>query len=436
MPNTYVALATQTIAVATSTVTFTSIPQGYTDLVLVVSAANASASNLEITFNSDTGSNYSRTQLAGNGSSATSARESNYTSYRTLNTPASTSTFSIATLHIMNYSNTTTNKTLLDRGGLSSDSTYAQVGLYRSTSAISTIRLLAGANFSVGSTFNLYGIANADQGAAKATGGIITEDSQYWYHTFGASGEFTPKQALTCDYLVVAGGGGGGGGFGGGGGGGGFRTGTALSVASGTPITVTVGGGGTGANNTSPWPNGTRGSDSVFSSITSTGGGGGGGRAGLTWSTGTGGSGGGGSQAPNGTGAAGNTPSTSPSQGSNGGNSIVNDPSGIYLGGGGGGANAVGTNASGTVAGSGGNGTSSSYSGLAVTYAGGGGGGTFYNTHTPGTGGTGGGGAGNFNNGTNGTVNLGGGGGGGGGSSSASVGGTGGSGIVIVRYAK
>jgi hypothetical protein len=420
MPNTYVALATQTIAVATSTVTFTSIPQGYTDLVLVVSAANASASNLEITFNSDTGSNYSRTQLAGNGSSATSARESNYTSYRTLNTPASTSTFSIATLHIMNYSNTTTNKTLLDRGGLSSDSTYAQVGLYRSTSAISTIRLLAGANFSVGSTFNLYGIANADLGAAKATGGIITEDSQYWYHTFGASGAFIPKQSLSVDYLIAAGGGGAGGvgstwAGAGGGGGGQILTGTSSVTA--TNYSITVGAGGTGGVGGTA---GSTGGTSTFNGITSS--------AGL------------GGLAVNGPGNNGGASGS----GFTGGIGNGSLPPG-YGGGGGGGNSANGVTATSTKAGDGGAGTASSISGSSVTYGGGGGGG-LYNGVTSSSQGLGVDGGANGNawisatsqNGNNAVVNrAGGGGGAGGGDNGGSFnGGNGGSGIVVIRYAK
>jgi hypothetical protein len=421
MPNTYVALATQTIAVATSTVTFTSIPQGYTDLVLVVSAANASASNLEITFNSDTGSNYSRTQLAGNGSSATSARESNYTSYRTLNTPASTSTFSIATLHIMNYSNTTTNKTLLDRGGLSSDSTYAQVGLYRSTSAISTIRLLAGANFSVGSTFNLYGIANADLGAAKATGGIITEDSQYWYHTFGASGAFIPKQSLTCDVLAIGGGGAGqGSGYGGGGAGGVIATNSAISLSV-TNYSVTVGAGGAKSSGTTL--DATSGVNTTFNGATANGGGVG---------NATGGSGGGGASAFSTAGKA--ATQTSPSGYTGYGNAGGAGTGATFQGGGGGGSGAAGSTFNG------GNGKDTwatwalaTSTGVNGFYAGGGAG----NRGASGAAGTAGSGGGGTYPAGNGTANTGSGGcsgedsGYGGGTS-----GNGGSGVVIIRYAK
>jgi len=61
MPNTYVALRTETVATATPSVTFTSIPQGYTDLVLVISNATTTVTGYSYTYslNNDTGSNYS-----------------------------------------------------------------------------------------------------------------------------------------------------------------------------------------------------------------------------------------------------------------------------------------------------------------------------------------------------------------------------------------
>ena len=113
-----------------------------------------------------------------------------------------------------------------------------------------------------------------------------------------ASNSVTPvvPATSTVEYLVVAGGGGGGANSGGGGGGaGGYRTATGFAVASGTPLTVTVGAGGAGGGSSG---NGTVGVASVFSSITSAGGGYGGGNAAAG---GAGGSGGGGATSTNGT---------------------------------------------------------------------------------------------------------------------------------------
>ena len=158
--STYTPIATVSPS-GTTTVDFTSIPSTYTDLLLVVSGANATGVYLSITFNSDTGSNYSRTQLSGNGSTASSTRASNSTSIRTLNLPSGTSEYAVETFNIMNYSNTTTYKTLLHRGGQASAQAYAQVALWRSTAAINSIRLLASSNISTGSTLTLYGIQAA-----------------------------------------------------------------------------------------------------------------------------------------------------------------------------------------------------------------------------------------------------------------------------------
>jgi hypothetical protein len=78
--STYTPIATQTLGSAAASVTFSSIPQGYTDLILVINyATSASTGNALLRFNSDTGSNYSETALIGNGTTATSDRESSVT---------------------------------------------------------------------------------------------------------------------------------------------------------------------------------------------------------------------------------------------------------------------------------------------------------------------------------------------------------------------
>jgi len=218
MPNTYKELLRTTIGTATSSVTLSlSGISGYTDLVLVANFTVATASgNLVMTFNGDTTSGlYSKTQLEGTGTSAFSGRTANANNIGLdSNMGSDTTSPSIHILNLMNYANTSVFKTVLHRQSSfwsANPGTAARVGLWRNTNAITSITLSNGAvNFNVGSTFSLYGIANADQGAAKATGGMITEDSQYWYHTFGASGAFIPKQSLTCDILQIAGGGGGG----------------------------------------------------------------------------------------------------------------------------------------------------------------------------------------------------------------------------------
>ena len=435
----YTPISTQTLTADGQTVTFSSIPATYTDLVLVINAtAVSTALDISMRFNSDTSSNYSRTLLMGNGTSATSARESNMTSTQINNISQISSTAAAYTgiVHIFNYANTTTFKTILSRSNNAAYGVEAVVHLWRKTpEAIHTITLTSTAtrDMKIGSSFSLYGIANNTAGA-KATGGVISSDSSYFYHSFYATDTFTPTQSLTCDYLVVAGGGGGGSGsngYGGAGGGaGGLRstvtaTGgggtleTPLSVTA-TAYTITVGAGGAGATNAA----GTAGSNSTFSTITSTGGGQGAGVTG-TVAGGTGGSGGGSFYTQNGGAGTAN-------QGYAGGKETVANGN---AGGGGGGAGAVGSNAAASqVAGAGGIGVATAISGASVYYAGGGGGGA---PATGGAGGLGGGGAGGAGVvGTKGTIGTGGGGGGVGISGTPIASGAGGSGVVIIRYAR
>jgi hypothetical protein len=445
--NTYVALDKVTVGTATPSITFSSISQAYTDLVVVVSAPSASASAYSsVTVNGDSGANYSFTRLYGTGSAAGSNRGSSMNYWQTQYLYSSGTYFN-AICHFMNYSNTTTNKTMIERYNDAAYEVDAQVNLWRSTAAITSITFSrVSGNFAVGSTFSLYGIASASVGA-KATGGTIYTDSQYFYHVFNASGTFTPTTSLTCDYVVVAGGGGGGYGTGGGGGAGGFRSFTSQSLTA-TGYSITVGSGGAGSGG--PGAAGGDGTTSIFNSINTTGGGGGGSQPGSgSFSNGrSGGSGGGAGRSGTAyTGGAGNAGSYSPVEGYAGGNNTSTSSNGC---GGGGGAGAVGTAGTTTADGPGGIGATSSLVTAIVSatgigqlvsstgyLAGGGGAGAGVNA-TGAVGGSGGGGAGGNSAtvGTAGTVNTGAGGGGGGGYASAAAGGNGGSGVVIVRYLK
>jgi hypothetical protein len=450
--STYSPIASVTLSSAQSSVTFSGIPQTYTDLVIVFNGGISAFDYIYAQYNSDTGTNYSGTIVQGDGSTTSSSRYSNQNFNQLFGWGIGygNDLNAVGIAHFQNYSNTTTFKTVIARNNRANTGTSADVHLWRSTSAITSITF-TGVNsrtINSGSTFNLYGVANASiTNTAKATGGdSVTTDGTYWYHTFRTSGTFTPTTALTADYLVVAGGGGGGGkNTGGGGGAGGYRTsigGSPLSLTA-QNYTVTVGAGGAGG--TSPTQTkGSTGSNSVFSTITSSGGGGGGHGvppnapdAKLNGITGGSGGGGGGTDSGGGgTGAAGNSGSYSPVEGYAGGNGNNGANAG-----GGGGSSAAGQAASAGSGGQGGAGTSNSISGSAVTYAGGGGGGANSNAGGGGAGGGGNGAAGGSpgNPSTvqagSGTANTGGGGGGAGGYETLLSGGAGGSGIVIVRYA-
>jgi hypothetical protein len=146
MPATYEPIATQTLGSATTSITFSSIPSTYTDLVIVIGSLgmNSAGSAGRMRFNGDTGSNYSNTTVWGNGSAAGSNRENSVTSMRIYGVqtgPAANLNNDNVILQIQNYSNSTTFKTALIRDSLTTE-TSAIVGLWRSTSAINSINII------------------------------------------------------------------------------------------------------------------------------------------------------------------------------------------------------------------------------------------------------------------------------------------------------
>ena len=114
--------------------------------------------------NGDTGSNYSRTTLTGNGSAASSSRATSQSQIRiTVNAYPETSLYTFNSIvSINNYSNSTTNKNLLARSNNANTGVDVVVGLWRNTNAITSITIFndgGGAYYFLnGSTLNLYGI--------------------------------------------------------------------------------------------------------------------------------------------------------------------------------------------------------------------------------------------------------------------------------------
>lgn len=444
-------------AAGAGAVTFQNIPQsGYTDLKVVMSVRTSQANIPDwgsVRFNGDTAAHYSYRYLNGSGtapgsSNATGADHAEITTGWNGAT-STTGTFASAELYIPNYLGSQQKSFSADAAGENnSTAAYMSINamLWNQTSTINSITLASanGATIQQYSTFSLYGIATVGTNpviAPYATGGdIIQTDGTYWYHAFLSSSIFTPKKAMACDVLVVAGGGGGGAAAGSGAGAGGVLAFTAQGLTSNTSYAATVGAGGAAGTAGGA---GTNGGDSQFSSLTLVKGGGTG--VGNSSNGITGGSGSGAGGYPSGSPTAG---SGTTGQGYAGGTGYSNNTS-ITNSGGGGGAGGVGGNAAAGVGGVGGIGITSTlidamgaatslgqYVSSHYYFAGGGGGGTSSGTY--GAGGNGGGGTGAATTvGTNGTPNTGGGGGGGGFQSGGQnyFGGTGGSGVIIVRYA-
>jgi hypothetical protein len=167
MPGTYEPIATQTLGSSAATVTFSSIPGTYTDLVLVLSATSSAAANSYIRLNSDTGANYSWNALFGDGSTTGTDRAGSvsngvlmdYYGFPTTTIPNAN------IIQFNDYSNTTTFKTVIGRANQATIGGGVDLitSMWRSTAAITslTLRFTGAQTWSTGSTFSLYGIKAA-----------------------------------------------------------------------------------------------------------------------------------------------------------------------------------------------------------------------------------------------------------------------------------
>ena len=160
--STYTPIATTTLSTTQTEVNFTSISGSYTDLILIASGSTTSATSLFMRVGNgsvDTSANYSVTRLYGNGTSVSSDRLSSQDVMY-----VSTGNFTTANtiINLQNYSNTTTYKTMIYRLNMPGAFVGANVNLWRSTSAINTIKVyVTSSTLTVGSTFTLYGILAA-----------------------------------------------------------------------------------------------------------------------------------------------------------------------------------------------------------------------------------------------------------------------------------
>jgi hypothetical protein len=175
MPATYTLISSNVLTSSAASVTFSAIPATYTDLVLRISArldSAQAADSMRIIINDDTNANYSITYLQGNGSAASSSRESGAGSggRRILAPyiPAATSTsntFGSHEIYIPNYTSTSS-RPVSQFGVQETNATAAllaaSANLYRGTSAISKLEIfdIGGSNFVSGSSFYLYGISS------------------------------------------------------------------------------------------------------------------------------------------------------------------------------------------------------------------------------------------------------------------------------------
>ena len=159
MALTYTPIATVQGTGSAGGITFSSIPQTYTDLVLVMNIFTSVPANETVQVNGDTGTNYSTVSYTGNGTSASSTSSNNTTAFLIQSNIYSASTLPAFTvMNFMNYSNTSAYKTVLTRAGRSNQGTEQFVGMWRNTAAITSISLSSAVTYTTDASFTLYGI--------------------------------------------------------------------------------------------------------------------------------------------------------------------------------------------------------------------------------------------------------------------------------------
>lgn len=159
---TYDLIDSTTLGSSVSSVTFSSIPQDYQDLIVVVNPVATGSADARLRLNGNTGAVYKRVAGYGNGSSAFGAiySESSGWQINQLAYPDSNQD-TLWILQFFSYSDTSRYKTILGRSNKASQGTEMEAYKYENTGAISTILFyLNSGSYAAGSTFYLFGIAS------------------------------------------------------------------------------------------------------------------------------------------------------------------------------------------------------------------------------------------------------------------------------------
>ena len=156
---TYTALATTTLASATTSLTFSSIPATYRDLVVVVAQTTNTGSYSQMRLNGDTGANYPYVVMYTDPTIQTTSGTYNQFYGAWILTDGGTLANGI--WQIMDYSATDKHKTVLARFNYTKSASLvveAAAGRWANTSAVTSATIFG--SFAAGSVFSIYGIAS------------------------------------------------------------------------------------------------------------------------------------------------------------------------------------------------------------------------------------------------------------------------------------
>ena len=155
--STYIPLATVTLAEAASEVSFGSISQDYSDLVLVFECEGSNSNRINGNLNSDVGANYSMVSMEDDGGTTTSD-SGTATAYFHAGVCRDTSR-SINIVNIMGYSDTDKHTSILSRENAPAARMGARAMRWANTAAVTSVAVSCSAGtFDSGSTFKLFGI--------------------------------------------------------------------------------------------------------------------------------------------------------------------------------------------------------------------------------------------------------------------------------------
>ena len=153
---TYKALATVTLASTATSITFSSIPATYRDLVLVTNGKATATASLRIRVNGDTGNNYNWVRMIGEAAGAFSD-SSTSGGFLDGGNPSTTEGYMSIT-QFLDYSATDKHKTTLHRISFPNTThVLANAGRWANTAAITSIEVY-NPTFAIGFTAALYGI--------------------------------------------------------------------------------------------------------------------------------------------------------------------------------------------------------------------------------------------------------------------------------------
>lgn len=172
MPNTYTLIEAKTLATSTASVTFTSIPATYTDLLVKLSTRTSRGAGNEdvyVEFNGSGGTAYSSRRLYATSSGAASDSSTGVAFiefYSTDGNTATASTFGNAEMYVPNYASSNNKSVSID--AITENNSTAAIqglaaGLWSNSAAITSIKFTgaSGGSFVQYSTFYLYGISKS-----------------------------------------------------------------------------------------------------------------------------------------------------------------------------------------------------------------------------------------------------------------------------------